>query len=788
MLLWARIMKFLLRIKFKKIKNLLLYIIILFFSYQDINAQFGTVQGRVKLNGNYTESATIYISNNTSLGASTNSKGFFKIKNIPLGTYNIYASYIGYQNEYKKIIVNKNNQLIEINFDLLESSNSLNEVVITGTKTFKNQNDSPIMVNVLNSKTLNDVQACNLSDGLIFQTGLRVETNCQTCNYTQLRMNGLAGGYSQILINGRPIFSPLTGLYGLEQLPANMIERIEVVRGGGSSLYGSSAIGGTVNVITKVPKKNSYEINSYLQNINNKTNDKVLSANISLVSKNKNSGLSLFYNHRNRGLYDHNNDNFSEIPELNNNSIGINLFILPKKNQKLEINLSNLNEFRFGGEMVNKQPHLTKQSEERIHDVWMGSLDYQLNFNNNSSFIAYFSFQNTYRKHYTGIFPDDSLEIKNHILNPPYGTSKTRTIQGGIQINHEINKFFNGINTLTFGSEYVFDDVFDEIGAYNYMIDQSTKNLGLFLQSDWEISSSFTLLSGIRMDYHNLVDNIIYSPRSTLLYKYNDNTQFRLNYGTGFRAPQAFDTDLHIAFSGGGVSRVSLSPKLISEKSKSFSASINYDKPMEKYIVGFTLEGFYTHLNNSFFLQPKGKDKFGQLFEKQNGQGATVEGITLELRTNYNQKIQLETGFTNQSSIFNEEVEYINGLDGLKEFIRTPKNYGFSTLSILPNGKFNANLNYVYTGKMKIPHFSGSPNQLTDEIITSKPFSVVSMKIGYKFTASLIESKIEIYSGIKNILNSYQNRFDVGKNRDSNFVFGPSIPRTVYFGVRIQSK
>ena len=211
------------------------------------------------------------------------------------------------------------------------------------------------------------------------------------------------------------------------------------------------------------------------------------------------------------------------------------------------------------------------------------------------------------------------------------------------------------------------------------MIDQSTKNLGLFLQSDWEISSSFTLLSGIRMDYHNLVDNIIYSPRSTLLYKYNDNTQFRLSYGTGFRAPQAFDTDLHIAFAGGGVSRVSLSPKLISEKSKSFSASINYDKPMEKYIVGFTLEGFYAHLNNSFFLQPKGKDKFGQLFEKQNGQGATVEGITLELRTNYNQKIQLETGFTNQSSIFNEKVEYINGLDGLKEFIRTPKNYGFST-------------------------------------------------------------------------------------------------------------
>lgn len=771
----------------KTIKNLLFYTITFIFLSHNISAQFGNIKGKVKLDQNYAEYVTIYISNNSSLGASTDSLGFFEIKNIPFGTYEVFASYIGYQNQYKKVVLNKKNQVLDLDFNLIQISNSLNEIVITGTKTFKNQNDSPIMVNVLNSKTLNNVQACNLSEGLIFQAGLRIETNCQTCNYTQLRMNGLAGGYSQILINGRPIFSPLTGLYGLEQLPTNMIEKIEVIRGGGSSLYGSSAIGGTVNVITKVPKKNSYEINSYIQNINKEINDIVISANISLVSKNKNSGVSLFYNHRNRGLYDHNNDNFSELPKLNNNSVGINLFILPKKNQKLEINLSKINEYRYGGEMVNKQVHLTSQSEERIHNIWMGSFDYQIYINKNLSFITYLAYQNTNRDHYTGIFPDDSLEIQKYILNPPYGSSKTKTIQGGIQINHSINNFLLGINNLTFGSEYVFDDVIDEIDSYKYKINQSTKNLGLFLQSDWELSSSFTLLSGIRFDYHNLVDNIIYSPRTTLLYKHNKNTQFRVNYGTGFRAPQAFDTDLHIAFAAGGISRVVLSSDLIAEKSKSFSASVNYDKPLDKYIAGFTLEGFYTKLNNSFILNPIGNDEFGQLFEKKNGKGANVEGLTLELRGNYNQKIQIETGFTKQSSYFNEKVEYINGLDGLKEFIRTPKSYGYSTISILPNGKFNANLNYVYTGKMKIPHFSGSPNQLIDEIVTSKPFSVVNLKIGYQLNLNFIKSKVEVYSGIKNILNSYQNNFDIGKNRDSNFVFGPSLPRTLYFGIKIQS-
>ena len=200
----------------KTIKNLLFYTITFIFLSHNISAQFGNIQGKVKLDQNYAEYVTIYISNNSSLGASTDSLGFYEIKNIPFGTYEVFASYIGYQNQYKKVVLNKENQVLDLDFDLLQISNSLNEIVITGTKTFKNQNDSPIMVNVLNSKILNNVQACNLSEGLIFQAGLRVETNCQTCNYTQLRMNGLAGGYSQILINGRPIFSPLTGLYGLE--------------------------------------------------------------------------------------------------------------------------------------------------------------------------------------------------------------------------------------------------------------------------------------------------------------------------------------------------------------------------------------------------------------------------------------------------------------------------------------------------------------------------------------------------------------------------------------------
>ena len=767
---------------------------ILIFSSHYIFGQNVNISGIVKIDNRTQESVSITMYRisemssqiRDSLTVLSKPDGSFYFKKIDFGDYNITASFLGFKSETKIITVRNGDLKIFVDFNLTNSLNYLNEVVITGTKTIKRRTNSPVIVNVIKNKALEDFQACTLSEGLKFQPGLRVETNCQTCNYTQLRINGLGGGYSQILINGRPIFSPLMGMYGLEQLPKNMIDRIEVVRGGGSSLYGSSAIGGTVNIITKLPKTDSYSINSFLQNINGKSNDIVSTGNVSVVSENNNSGMSFFFNNRTREMYDHNNDNFSEIPELENVSFGSNFFFSPTKNQKLEFSLSNLNEYRYGGEMVNKPAYLTQQSEERKHKVWMGTADYQINFNeDNSSFITYFAVQNTNRNHYTGIYPEDSLEAQIHLESPPYGVSKVTTFQTGFQLNHRVKNFFKGSNTFTFGSEYLVDDIFDEIPAYKYLINQTSIDLGAFLQSDWEWSNSWNLLSGIRIDNHNMVNGLIFSPRFSILYKYFPNTQFRINYGSGFRAPQSFDTDLHMAFAAGGVSRISLSPYLRPEKSRSISASLNYDKQREHFIIGFTLEGFYTRLNEAFILQPIGNDDFGELFEKQNGQGARVQGATLELRANFNKKIQLESGYTIQTSMFDESVRYIQNLDGVHEFIRTPRNYGFATLSTFIDKKIRFNINYIYTGMMLVPHFSGAENQLIDEIFESPSYSELSMKTSYKIELNKSKLSTELYLGIKNIFNSYQSNFDIGKNRDSNFIYGPSQPRTFYAGIKL---
>ena len=771
------------------IKNITITLAFLFISSM-ITAQMtqtGEISGKISLNNEVNSFINIYLDEGE-LGTVSDVNGNFTIKNIPFGKHILTASYVGYEEATQEIDLNQTNLELDLDFTVKTKNIITNQIVVTGTKTFKRQTDSPVIVNVINSQALNNVQACNLSDGLKFQPGLRVETDCQTCNYTQLRMNGLGGGYSQILINGRPIFSPLTGLYGMEQIPTNMIERIEVVRGGGSALYGSSAIGGTVNVITKIPKKSAYDFNYNFQNINGGATDQMFNGNATILNEKGNVGTSIFVNKRKREAYDHNGDNFSELPELENNSFGANLFFQPTENQKLEVSLSSLNEYRYGGEMVDKPAHQTLQAEERTHNVLIGSLDYQINFNqDNSSFIAYVAGQNTSRDHFTGIAPDGEDEVLEYLLNSPYGTSKNYTTQGGVQVNHRVGKFLGGSNVFTFGTEYVADDVLDEIEAYNYKVDQLTKNFGAFLQSDWEITPSINLLTGVRADKHNLVDRTILSPRVSLLYKLKNSTQFRATWGTGFRAPQAFDADLHIAFAGGGISRISLSDNLKEERSNSISGSMNYDKVTEHWVAGFTVEGFYTHLNDAFYLQPLGEDEFGERFEKQNGDGSTVKGATIEVRANYDQKAQFEAGFTLQSSRFDTPVENVEGLEAKREFLRTPNQYGYATLSFFPNKNFNTTLNLVYTGSMELAHFAGAPEQEADAYFTSKAFTELSFKTGYTFDLKNMDTGLEFFGGVKNITNAYQDDFDTGKDRDSNYVYGPGTPRTIFVGVRLRS-
>ena len=224
-----------------------------------------SIKGNITADGQALPFATITVKN-TTLGAASDLNGNYKLTDIPEGEFIIRAQALGYKPIEKKVSF-KNGEIIKFNFDLESDVLGLEQVVVTADRNEKKRKEASVIVNTLTPKLLENTQSVSISEGLNYVPGLRLENNCQNCGFTQVRMNGMDGAHSQVLINNRAIFSNLAGVYGLELIPSSMIERIEVVRGGGSALYGSNAVAGTINLITRDPMANSYDIASQYSNI-----------------------------------------------------------------------------------------------------------------------------------------------------------------------------------------------------------------------------------------------------------------------------------------------------------------------------------------------------------------------------------------------------------------------------------------------------------------------------------------------------------------------------------------
>ena len=249
----------------------------------------------------------------TTIGTVTDATGHYFFKNLKAGDYVIEVKYMGYQTEQKRVIV-KNDMTQEVNFEIEEDNVQLNGVVVSANRSETTRKLAPALVQVLDAKIFDISNSTSLSQGLCFQPGVRVENNCQNCGFQQVRINGLEGPYTQILIDSRPIFSALSGVYGLEQIPANMVERVEVMRGGGSALFGASAIAGTINIITREPLRNTGLISHTITSLGNSSDyDNNTSLNASLVTDDSKAGIYLFAQNRVRSGYDDDNDGYTEV-------------------------------------------------------------------------------------------------------------------------------------------------------------------------------------------------------------------------------------------------------------------------------------------------------------------------------------------------------------------------------------------------------------------------------------------------------------------------------------------
>ncbi len=740
--------------------------------------------------------ATILI-NGTTIGAATDANGHFHLHNIPAGELTLTISAVGFKSTLHAIEDGEElNDKIKI--ELQESMITTDEVVVSASRNAVKRKDAPVLVNTIGTKMLESVQATTLADGLNFTPGLRVENDCQNCGFTQVRLNGLEGSYSQVLINSRPILSTMAGVYGLEQIPVNMIDKIEVVRGGGSALFGSNAIGGTINIITKDPLVNSYSIESNYALINGEAPEFNINASSSIVSEDYKSGMFLYGGIKRRDHWDANDDGFSEITEINANHIGLRAFYRPGNYSKINLDFGATKEYRRGGNMFERKADMAEIAEELNHDIISGGLTFdQYSKDAKNKFSVYASGQYIDRDSYYGAEMD------------PAGYGKTYDLSAvvGVQETYYFDRFLFAPSTLTAGAEYLYSSLEDnKLGFYNQdssrfennmnIADQFTNTLAGYIQNEWDFEA-FKFLVGVRYDQISVEDRAhpeaekeIYpnwSPRVNLVYKPSESLSIRGNFSTGFRAPQIYSEDLHIEASAARKVIHINDPDLEAEHSWSVTGGFDYDLDLKSSALEVILEGFYTKLDNPFTSEYLWDEDEKILTDvRVNAEdGAIVSGVNLEVNYAFNNKMDVQTGFTVQSSEFESAQQWGELEESVSTHLtRTPSNYGYLVYSYYPTKKFMANVNMNYTGSMYVPHLETL--EAPEELVETQDFLDIGVKLAYTFKLSG-QTNLELSGGVKNIFNSYQNDFDKGIYRDAGYVYGPGLPRTYFIGLKISN-
>ncbi|HRP01548.1 MAG TPA: TonB-dependent receptor [Candidatus Kapabacteria bacterium] len=716
----------------------------------------------------------------TTLGAVADKHGDFSIKRVPPGIYNVLISAVGYHSYTLEVdLTHKEDFIHEMKVILSESIVNSSGVVVSATRTDKLYEDVPIKVSVIDNKIFEATQSASIQEGIRFAPGLRVEANCQNCGYSQIRLNGMEGRYSQILIDGKPIITSLNSMYALDQIPSNMIDRVEIVRGGGSALYGGNAIAGVVNIITKPPVENSFEGRYNYGMIDNNSIDYSYQLNASTISDEQDFGVYLFANHNKRDIYDADNDGFSEIPTLSGTSFGARAFLNPDSKSKLTFDFQTIHENRRGGDSIKLPPHETLIAEDLSQNLTAGSLSYESYFNNDlSKYSIYASFNNTEVKDYIGANKDPN----------GYGLTSSKVYLGGLQFNHILKNFLIGDGIFTSGFEYQNENVLNEASEYRTTLKQEVNLFGLYAQYDWRLNEHFNLISGLRADKHNMIKDLILSPRFTFMYKQVDDFNLRASLSTGYRSPQAYNEDLHTELRSGKRVIVELSQHLQAEKSLSLNWGIDKYLNFENLPIALSFEVFYNKLNNVFVNEASGIDDKGNIvLTKKNGDGATIYGLNAEIRTSYFEYFLLQASITYQKGSYDSPFVWL-AADPLKnileqktnKILRTPDLYGYVSLYINPSEHLEFILSAIYTGSMDIPHFAGgtSPtgNVITENIVFLSPnFLELNASVSYIF---LDRPELKLALGVNNISNQYQDDFDRGPNRDSDFIYGPLKPRT----------
>ena len=641
-------------------------------------------------------------------GAQTDENGKYEITNVEAGSYTIIASYMGYQTERRTIIITADNKS-QINFNLKEDANNLEEVVVSGTMKAVSRMETPVPVEVYTPAFLKKNPTSNIFEALQNVNGVRPQLNCSICNTGDIHINGLEGPYTMVTIDGMPIVSSLSTVYGLSGIPNSLIERVEVVKGPASSLYGSEAVGGLINIITKKP------LNAPLFSADIFSTS-WLETNVDLgfksaIGKKATTLVGINYYNFNEKT-DSNNDNFTDVTLQERISL-FNKWSFDRKDNK---------EFTLAGRFF-------------YEDRWGGEMQWNKSYRGGSE--VYGESIYTRRFELLGKYQLPTLEdmflsfsVTDHDQNSVYGNTLYMAQQKIAYAQYTWDKQIENHNLLL-GSAFRHQYYDDNTTATNDA--ERTNIYSIFLQDEIKMSEKHTILLGARYDYNNNHGSI-FTPRIAYKWKISDHDVFRINAGTGFRIVNLF-TEEHAALTG--ARDVIITEDLKPEKS--YNINLNYLKKIkfeDGSFLGLEASTWYTYFTNQ---------------------------ILPDYDTNPNQIIYSNLNGYAETIGLSGNIDYISSF-GLKAIVGftmlQPKNVqnGVSSLPVLTE-KYSVNwaltydipkwfLSIDYTGNlygpMRLP--------LLGDLDPRKEYSPVWSLQNIQFTYKKFRN-FELYGGVKNLLN-----------------------------------
>lgn len=737
--------------------------------------------------------------------------GHFSLTNLPTGRQTIVASLMGYKSQEKTVTMTAGKGT-EVYFELEEDNQEINQVVVTGTRTQHFIKDVPIRTEVLTSQAIKNKNAQNLFQALEGLPGIRVEQQCQFCNFSLVRMQGLGAEHTQVLVDGEPIYSGLAGVYGLQQLGTNDVDRLEIVKGAGSALYGSSAVAGAINIISKEPTFEP-KVSADVQ----MGNWGYKSYNASASTRTKNLGISIFAQRTEEDAVDATQDGLTrdEVKhkdgvsdrvesKLTNLGVGLHFYSPFAKNDKLVIRGKVMEEHRAGGTLTDNlylNPY-SLGTEDIATNRLTGDLAYRLPVGSRAelNFAAAYvhhkrnatndTFLNDYMESHNGQSPDVEMMrpyiAKENTVTP----SLSFTLRAG---DHVLLTGVQGYFTkLRETGLYCINDVTDPRNgtAYTSISKKLANEFGVFVQDEWSILPHLVAVPGIRLDIHHSTEEYASSetvfdgvfpktkfdattvnPRLAVKYELTPAVVLRANVGTGFRAPYGFSEDLHLC---SGSPRVWKSADLKGERAVSFNLSADY----YGHDLQLSANLFRTNLSDKIEFAPASEEvrKLGYTYQWENVDDAYVQGV--ELTAKWNPARNLKTGLNwtfNQGKYKHVRADWADTpyAEASKKISRFPSMTGDLNIEYTP-GTWTFTVLGSLQGKMYIDYMKNE--EVAEKIKETSPFMVFNVRAAKQL------GMFSVYAGGKNIFSYIQ---DEKHTDNAAFMYAPVYGATWYVGASV---